>query len=74
MKEFAAHAKEYAAFKQAHTLQLRKEERAILQVQNNALDSIAYLPDYLFDEATSETGATISDEMHEFMPAVLYME
>ena len=32
------------------------------------------LPDYLMNEATSETGASVSDEMQEFMPAILYME
>ena len=43
-------------------------------MQLKALDALVFLPDYLFDEATSETGATLSDEMHEFQPGMLYME
>ena len=43
-------------------------------MHEKALDALAYLPDYLFEEATSETGATLSDEMHEFQPGLLYME
>ena len=45
-----------------------------LQVQLKALDSLVYLPDYLMDEAMSETGQTHSEDMAEFKPAILYME
>ena len=73
-KEFAAHAKEYAEYKQAQRLRMKQEELDHIRVQKNVLESLFQLPDYLMAEATSETGASVSDEMQEFMPAILYME
>ena len=73
-KEFAAHAKEYSEWKQAQSLRMREEDKSALKVQLKSLDSLVYLPDYLYEEATSETGLTHSEDMAEFQPSILYME
>ena len=73
-KEFAAHAKEYAEYKQAQTLRMKEEDKAALQVQLKALDALIFLPDYLYDEATSDSGLAHSEDNHEFKPSILYME
>lgn len=38
------------------------------------MDSIAFLPDYLFDEVTGEGGENQEEDEYEFTPAMLYME
>ena len=73
-QKFAAHAKEYSEFKQAQRLRMLDEDKAALGVQLKALDSLTYLPDYLYEEATSESGQTHSEDMAEFMPSILYQE
>ena len=62
-KEFAAHAKEYAEYKQAQSLRMKQEELDQVRLQYKVLESMFQLPDYLMAEATSETGASVSDEM-----------
>jgi hypothetical protein len=39
-----------------------------------AIDAIAFLPDYLMDEAMSDYGETILQDNYEFKPSSLYME
>ena len=53
---------------------MTKEDHAMRLVQMNALNAIIYLPDYLIDEVTSETGYTRSEESNEFMPGYMYAE
>jgi len=38
------------------------------------MDAILFLPDYLLEEAMSDTGQQASMEDDEYVPAVLYME
>ena len=53
---------------------MKKEDEDHIRLQIKTMDALIYLPDYLYEEALSETGAIESDEMHEFMPGMLYME
>lgn len=39
-----------------------------------ALDAVQFLPDYLMDECLQSSGQIESEDLHEFRPAVLYME
>ena len=40
----------------------------------SALEACFFLPDYLMDETLGESGASVSEALEEFQPAVLYME
>jgi len=38
------------------------------------MDAIMYLPDYLLQEAMSDSGQQASEDNYEFAPAVVYIE
>jgi len=46
----------------------------VLETQQDALDAIIWLPDYLMEEAMSGSGATLTEDYAEFTPSILYME
>lgn len=58
----------------AEKILLDRERGAFISVQLKAMDAILYLPDYLLEETLNDSGAQASEEMTEFMPAVVYME
>ena len=73
-KRLAAQAKEYNEYKAAEKNLIDREYSNLVETQLKALDSVIFLPDYLFEEATSDSGAQASEDMYEFQPSVLYME
>jgi len=74
MEKFHEHAKEYAEFKTAEAILMRKEEVIMVNSQLKSLDATIFLPDYLMNEVYSDTGATTTQDMKEFRPAALYTE
>ena len=66
--------KEYNEFKVAEKTLLDLERGKMLQVQMKALDAIVFLPDYLIQEAFSDTGEQADEDMNEFLPGTIYLE
>ena len=44
------------------------------EVGMKAMDAILYLPDYLLEEALSDSGAQAQQDDQEYVPGVLYIE
>ena len=72
--EFAQKSKEYHAYKVIEKAHIEKETNEQLKIQLKAMDAILFLPDYLLEECLSESGETVTEDMQEFRPAILYME
>ena len=53
---------------------LEHEANEHLKVQLTAMESCLFLPDYLLEEAFSDSGHMQADQAEEFKPAVMYME
>ena len=73
-QEFVQKSKEYHAYKVAELRILEEEYNKHLIHTLNALDSIVFLPDQLFEECLSESGESKSIENFEYTPGNLYME
>ena len=73
-QKLAAISKEYNEFKVAEKTLMDMERAKFVNTQIKAMDAIMYLPDYLLEEALSDSGAQASEDMYEFMPSVVYME
>lgn len=73
-EKMAKQCKEYNEYKMAEKLLLDKEENAQLNHHIATMDSLVFLPDYLFDEVTVEGGEAAEDDDYEFTPAMLYTE
>lgn len=72
--EFVEKCKEFQQFKQHEINQMDKEANEYLKSQIQAMSACLFLPDYLLDEAWSDTGKLTSEAMEEYNPAPLYME
>ena len=59
---------------QAQKLLLRQEEDRMHGLQVDTDVACAFLPDYLEEEVQGGSGAELSENMQEFMPATLYTE
>ena len=44
------------------------------RLQEDTDVACCFLPDYLLEEVQQDSGAELSENMHEFMPAMLYTE
>ena len=53
---------------------MAEEERKLIQQQYNCDVACLFLPDYLQDEVAQQAGEEISENMHEFSPAMMYTE
>ena len=58
----------------AEKILLDKEENAMLNHQLATMDTLAFLPDYLFREVTVEGGEAAEEDEQEFSAAMLYQE
>lgn len=70
----AAVSKEYNEFKVAEKTLMDRERAQLIQVQAKAMDSVLFLPDYLMEEALSDSGQQAMEDYSEFLPSVVYME
>ena len=50
------------------------EKEKLIQTQLEADTACFFLPEHLADEVEQQTGAELSENLHEFSPAMLYME
>lgn len=73
-ESFGKALKEYNEFKVAEKTLLDREKSKQINVQLKAMDAILFMPDYMLEEALSDTGEQASEEMKEFMPGYIYLE
>ena len=73
-QQLAKQAKEYNEYKVAEKIILNKEENLNLNHQIATMDTLVFLPDYLFKEVTTEGGEAAEEDENEFSPAMLYQE
>ena len=73
-QKLAAVQKEYNEFKVAEKTLMDLERSKFHNTQIRAMDAIMYLPDYLLQEAMSDSGQQASEDNYEFAPAVVYIE
>lgn len=73
-EKLAAVSKEYSEFKTAEKMYLDMERAKLITTQIKATDAIFYLPDYLLEEALSDSGHQAMEDAQEFVPSVVYME
>ncbi|CDW77220.1 UNKNOWN [Stylonychia lemnae] len=73
-QELAKKSKEFFAYKHVERILLEKEANEFVISQYKAQQATIFLPDQLFEESFGDSGETRQLEMHEFMPAQLYLE
>ena len=73
-KEFIQRSKEYNQYKNLEIRKIEQEQMLMLREQIKAFDASLFLPDYLFEEVSSEQGGEMADQKADFKPSTLYME
>ena len=73
-EEFTRRSKEYQAYKLCEQSLLEQEANLNFKTQAKAFEATFFLPDYLVDEAWSQTGEMENLDIEEFTPAAMYTE
>ena len=73
-EEFVRRSKEYQAYKQCEQRMLDEEANLYAGTQIKALEAAFFLPDYLMEEAWSQTGEAEVEQNEEFLPAHMYTD
>ena len=73
-QEYITRSKEYNMYKHLEVQRLEQEAALQTKAHWDALLACEFLPDYLHDEAFTETEEDLYDDGHEFAPSTLYLE